>query len=231
MLQEFGKDIWIADGRDIEAAMGFRYPLRMAVIRLENGGLFIWSPIQITDELRDAVAALGPVHHIVAPNSLHHLHIPEWKNAFPTAKLYAAPGLREKRQDIAFDEVLGDAPPPPWAHQVDQVIMRGNAITEEAVFFHIKSGTALFTDLIQHFPRGWFKGWRGIVARLDLMTAPEPAVPRKFRVAFRDRNRARAVLAHILGWPVEKVLMAHGTPVTSEGRAFLGRAFRWLKPN
>ena len=35
----------------------------------------------------------------------------------------------------------------------------------------------LFTDLIQLFPPGWFGGWREIVARLDLMTESEPAVP------------------------------------------------------
>ena len=39
---------------------------------------------------------------------------------------------------------------------------------------------------------------------------------------------SRASLARILSWPAEKVLMAHGTPVAKDGRAFIGRAFRWL---
>jgi hypothetical protein len=96
------------------------------------------------------------------------------------------------------------------------------------VFFHRASATVLFTDLIQQFPPGWFGGWREIVARLDLMTEAEPAVPRKFRNTFVNRRAARAALARIQAWPAEKVLMAHGAPVERDGRTFIGRAFRWL---
>ena len=55
------------------------------------------------------------------------------------------------------------------------------------VFFHLKSGTVLFTDLIQQLPASLFSGWRALVAKLDLMVGPEPSVPRKFRVAFTNR--------------------------------------------
>jgi hypothetical protein len=53
-------------------------------------------------------------------------------------------------------------------------------------------------------------------------------VPRKLRLAFVGRRKARAALERILGWPVEKVLMAHGTPVERDVPAFLRRAFGWL---
>lgn len=228
MLKQFGDEIWTADGPAVTAFLGFHYPTRMAVIRLSNGGLFIWSPIPLTEELRTEVAALGAVRHLVAPNSLHHLSIPDWKRAFPSAKVYAPPGLRQKRKDILFDNDLGNIPSPDWVDDLDQVLMTGNAITTEAVFFHIKSGTTLFVDLLQQFPAGWFSGWRALVARLDRMVAPEPSVPRKFRVAFTDRRAARAALERILAWPTQKVLMAHGTPVTADGKAFISRAFRWL---
>ena len=115
-----------------------------------------------------------------------------------------------------------------WAGEIDHAIMWGNRITTEVVFFHRQSGTAIFTDLIQQFPRGWFKGWRALIARLDLMTAAEPTVPRKFRVAFTDRRAARESLRRILAWPTEKVIIAHGPPITDDGQAFLRRAFRWL---
>ncbi|MAU59518.1 DUF4336 domain-containing protein [Parvibaculum sp.] len=228
MLTSFAENIWIADGPIVDAALGFHYPTRMAVIRLSGGGLFVWSPVPLTEELRAGVAALGEVRHIVAPNSLHHLFIPEWAAAFPAAKLHAAPGLAKKRKDIAFDSELGDEAPSGWAGEIDQAVMRGNTITEEVVFFHAKSGTVLFTDLVQHLPQGWYRGWRAIVAKLDLMSAPEASVPRKFRLAFTGRRAARAALARVLEWPSEKVLMAHGAPVTQDARAFLARAFGWL---
>jgi len=227
MLEPFAQEVWTADGPDV-VIVGFHYPIRMAVIRLSGGRLFIWSPIKLTDALRTEVDAIGHVRHIIAPNSLHHLFLAEWKRAFPDATLYAAPGLRRKRRDIVFDADLGDAPNPDWAGEIDQVLMPGNLITTEVVFFHAGSGTVLFTDLLQQLPAGSFSGWRALVAKLDLMVGPEPSVPRKFRVAFTDRGAARGALARIFAWPAEKVLMAHGTPVEKDAGAFLRRAFRWL---
>jgi len=229
MLTPSGPDIWTAGGPDVVAYVGFHYPTKMAVIRLNDGGLFVWSPVELNDALRADIDALGPVAHIVAPNNLHHLAVPEWKRAYPQAKLYAAPLLRDKRKDIAFDAELGDGPDAAWAGEIDQVVMFGNVITTEVVFFHAKSGTVLFTDLIQHFPSGWFSGWRALVARLDLMSAPEPAVPRKFRLAFTNRRAARAALTKILNWPARTVLMAHGAAVTNDAQAFLKRAWKWLE--
>ncbi|MGY3603486.1 MULTISPECIES: DUF4336 domain-containing protein [unclassified Bradyrhizobium] len=227
MLKEFDREIWTADGPDVSVA-GFHYPTRMAVIRLSDGGLFIWSPIERSDSLRADVDAIGQVRHIVAPNSLHHLFLPQWKRAYPDAKVYAPPGLRKKREDIVFDADLESVPSPDWIEEIDQVLMHGNLITTEVVFFHIKSGTVLFTDLLQQIPADRNSGWRAMVAKLDLMVGPEPSVPRKFRVAFTNRRAARKSLDYILAWPAEKVLMAHGTPVEKDARAYLRRAFGWL---
>lgn len=227
MLTAFAPGLWLADGPVADVA-GFRYPTRMAVIRLADGGLWLGSPVEATPGLRAAVAALGPVRHIVAPNALHHLHLAGWTAACPDAALWAAPGLRSKRPDLAFDGDLADAPDPAWAADLDQVAVAGNAITTEVVFFHRPSATALFTDLLQQFHPGWHRGWRALVARLDRMTGPEPQVPNKFRLAFTDRKAARASLARIHAWPVERVLMAHGEPVQTDGAAFLKRAFAFL---
>jgi hypothetical protein len=226
MLQPFAEEIWLADGPEVVVA-GFRYPTRMAVVRLPGARLFLWSPVALSQELRAAVEALGEVRYLVAPNSLHHLFIAEWQRACPGAKLHAPSALR-RRKDLRIDADLGDAPDPEWAGELDQVQMRGNLITAETVFFHRASRTVLFADLIQHFDRGAFGGWRALVARLDLMTGPEPRVPRKFRLAFVDRRSARASLRRILAWPAERVVMAHGKPIEADGGAFIERAFRWL---
>lgn len=227
MLKEFGREIWIADGPHVAVA-GFHYPTRMAVIKLSDGSLFVWSPIELSDSLRATIDAIGEVRHIVAPNALHHLFLAQWKQAYRAAKLYAPPGLRGKRADITFDADLEIAPSTGWVGQIDQVLMYGNLITTEVVFFHVESGTVLFTDLLQQLPPKLFSGWRAVVAKLDLMTRAEPSVPRKFRIAFTNRRAAREALSRILTWPAEKVLMAHGTPVEQDAPAFLRRAFAWL---
>jgi Domain of unknown function (DUF4336) len=228
VLEQFGSEIWIAVG-PIVASLGFRYPTRMAIVRLSDGGLFLWSPVAASSELRAQIDSLGEVRVLVTPNSLHHLFLQEWCAAYPDAVLYAAPGLRERRKDIAFDEDLGDEPAQAWSGQIEQVLMRGNLITTEVVFFHRKSGVVLFADLIQHFQPGWFTGWRAVVARLDGMVATHPQVPKKFRAAFVDRKAAREGLERVLAWPAEKVLMAHAEPVREDGRAFIEHAFQWLR--
>jgi hypothetical protein len=96
------------------------------------------------------------------------------------------------------------------------------------IFFHVGSGTVLFTDLIRQFPVSLFSSWRGLAAKLDLMTGSEPSVPRKFRIAFTNRRAARDSLQRIFAWPAERLLMAHGTPVEKDAQAFLRRAFGWL---
>ncbi|MFK8033669.1 MAG: DUF4336 domain-containing protein [Hyphomicrobiales bacterium] len=224
MLNELAENIWISKWADVDV-FGFRYPTRMAVIKLQNGDLFIWSPIAFTSDLGSEVNTLGNVAHIIAPNSLHHLSIPDWQNAYPNA----APKLQDKRKDIVFDEDLGNTPNSPWAGEIDQVVFEGNQITTEIVFFHRQSGTILFVDLLQQFPKNWFSGWRKIVARLDKMLAPEPSVPRKFRLAFTNRKVARASFEHIRTWPARIVLMAHGNPVKKDASGFLEKAFKWLK--
>lgn len=227
MLQCFAEEIWTADGPTV-SIVGFDFPTLMIVIRLCDGGLFIWSPTALTGELQSAVDQLGPVRHIVAPNSLHHLFLEDWHRVYPEAKIHAAPGLRPKYPELKWGSDLVDTPAPEWTNDIDQVVVRGNRITTEVVFFHRRSRTVIFTDLIQQFEPGWFKGWRALVAKLDLMTAPRSTVPRKFRMAFRDRSVARSALQRIMAWPSEAVLAAHAAPIRHGGRDAIAHAFEWL---
>ncbi len=226
-LEPFGENIWIASGACVESA-GFRYPTCMAIMRLSRGGLFIWSPIALTDAVRSEVDALGPVRILATPTCMHHLALPAWKQAYPEATLYAAPGSRQRRKDIAFDADLTSEAPTDWAGEIDQTLVRGNLIATEAVFFHRASKTVLIADLLQNFPPNWFSGVRALIARLDGMIGDAPSTPQKFRLAFTDRAAARADIARVLAWPAEALIVAHGEPIRSEAHAFLTRAFAWL---
>lgn len=227
VLQSFGPGIWIAEGPQVVAAAGFHYPTRMALIQLPDGGVLAWSPIPLSPDLRSQVDALGPVTHLLAPNSLHHLSVPDWQAAYPQAQTFAAPGLAKRCPHLTIDHTLGDLPGD-WQDVLDLCLCHGNAITTEAVLFHRPSGTVIFTDLLQQMPRDWYRGWRRIVARLDLMTEAEPTVPRKFRMAFKDKGAARQAVRKIQSWPAQQLLMAHGTPVRTDAQATLRRAFGWL---
>jgi hypothetical protein len=228
VLEQFAEDIWVANGPVVKS-FGFRYPTRMAIIRLGSGGLFVWSPVALSEPLLREIEEIGPVDVLIAPNSLHYVFIAEWKRAYPHAKVFAAPGLAGKIKAVPLDGELSETPDALWRGEIDQVPVRGNLITTEVVFFHRRSRTAIFTDLLQNFTPEWFSGWRRVVARLDGMISAEAKMPRKFKLAFRDRAAARRDLSIILDWPAERVLMAHGTPVLTNGREALARAFSWLR--
>jgi len=229
ILRPFASDLWITEGPVINFGAGFAYPTRMAAIRLADGSLFIWSPVALNEELKAEIDALGRVACLVSPNLLHHLYLGEWKAAYPHARLIASPGLKRRcRNDLAFDDVLGEAPYPLWAGQIDQVLFHGSFAMIEAVFFHRASKTAIFADLIQNFRPGWFKGWRGVLARLAGIVAPDYGAPRDWRASFLRRRTARDSLNRILDWPIEKVLIAHGDCANKDGAGFVRRAFSWL---
>jgi len=227
-LREFAPGLWVGDGPVVPFIAGFAYPTRMVVIKLTDSRLFIWSPIALTPELKARIDALGEVACLVSPNLLHHLYLGDWKAAYPSAPMFASPGLKSRRKDLVFDAELTDEPDPLWADDIDQVLLRGSFVMTEAVFFHRASGTAIFADLIENFPPDWFAGWRGWVAKLDGIVAPDFGAPREWRASFLRRKRARAALRRIFDWPIDKVVIAHGGCAEQDGAAFVRRAFAWL---
>ncbi|MEM7487633.1 MAG: DUF4336 domain-containing protein [Pseudomonadota bacterium] len=118
----------------------------------------IWSPVDLTAQTREEIDARGPVRHLVAPNGLHHTFLAQWANAYPDARVHVAPGLTAAVAGTAIQATLDDDPDPAWAGAVDQVVVRGNRITTEAVFFHRASATVLVTDLLQQVPPDWYRG-------------------------------------------------------------------------
>jgi hypothetical protein len=176
MLNEFGPSLYVADGPTV-SFYGFPYPTRMAVVRLSDGSVWVWSPIALSDALLKSVDAIGSVRHIVSPNKIHHLFLAEWADHWPEARVYAPPGLVQRRPDLHFDEELSDEPAPAWASDMDQVIFRGSFAMEEVVFFHRASRTAIICDLIQRHPEATMTGWKGMLMRLDSLVGEHGGNP------------------------------------------------------
>jgi hypothetical protein len=226
-LEALTSDLWIADGPSVPF-LGVPYSTRMTVARLDDGSLWVCSPIALSPALERELETLGPPRHLVSPNKLHHLFLGQWQQRWPQARLYASPGLARRRRDLFFDAELDDQPDPAWAASIDQVIFRGSFVMEEVVFFHRPSRTAIFTDLIQRFDPGYVRGWRGWFLRLDGVVGPEGSTPREWRLTFFNRSAARQAKAKALAWNPERVVVAHGRCVASDGRAVLERALHWL---
>ena len=123
MFTEFGPSLYVAEGPTV-SFYGFPYPTRMAVARLTDGSAWVWSPVELTDEIVGFMNTFESVGHIVSPNKIHHLFLAQWQDQWPDARLYAPPGLAQRKPALRFDAELSDTPDPAWAADIDQVIFQ-----------------------------------------------------------------------------------------------------------
>lgn len=209
--------IWLKEypirfgGMDISA--------RMAIVRLDDGRLLIHSPCEIDAELKGEIEALGPVAFIIAPGTLHHLHVGSCQQAFPEAATHICPGIEKKRPDLAFDGLLGDAPDPGWAAEFDQVLMRGARFIGEVAFFHRSSRTLILVDLIENFGDdtvqvGWLQRFWWMVFRM--WNRPKPAP--EYQLGWKDKAAGRESLERILEWDFGRIVIAHGDLIEENAR-------------
>jgi hypothetical protein len=200
----------------------------MAVVRLSDGSAWVWSPIALTEELASAVEAIGPVRYILSPNKIHHLFLSQWVKNWPDARLYAPPGLADRKSDLHFDAELEDEPAPEWAEDIDQVIFRGSFMMEEVAFYHRVSRTAIICDLIQRHLEPKMLGWKGALMRLDGLVGEHGSTPREWRATFLRRGPARAARDKVLGWKADRLLIAHGECAQAKAGPIIASALSWI---
>ncbi|HWW04047.1 DUF4336 domain-containing protein [Collimonas sp.] len=224
MLQTVAPDIWHAQHSFV--ATGLRVSSRMTVVRLQNSGLWLHSPVPLTPTIHSQLAALGDVRFIVAPSKTHHLFVGEYLDAFPQAKLYGAPGLLAKRPDLHGLRELTPEVEPEWREDFEQIFFAGIPLGNETVWFHKSSRTLIVTDLCQ-----WWCGDLSFAAKLYAGLSGVRtglAVPRTIRLLVKDRQAARASARKILGWPFERVVMAHDSIVEQGAHRAVEKAFAYF---
>jgi hypothetical protein len=230
MLEQVHDALWIGEGENV-SFYGAPYPTRSVIARLESVYLWVWSPIKLTSGLRAAIDGLGTVRHLVSPNKLHHLYLPEWKAAYPGAALWGPQSTIKKRPDLSFRDALKDNAPHEWDPDIDQAWFRGSFAMDEIVFLHRPSGTVIVADLIQTFSDQFLRenwGWWRFLARLDGLTQDQACAPLEWRLSFINRARARRARAKVLSWSCRRVIVAHGEWARTDGHTFLAKSFRWL---
>jgi hypothetical protein len=223
-VRNISPGLWVAD-RPLEIVVG-DIGARMTVIRLADGSLFLHSPVRLDDPTRAALDAIGPVRFVVAPNLVHHLFVGDYFDAYPAARIYAAPGLAEKRRDLRFHAVLGDEAPPEWRAEIAQHVFQGAPRLNEVVFFHAETRTLVLTDLAFNVARHKTAGAR--LFYFVVGAAGRFGPHRLVRLLIRDRRAARASLRVILAWDFDRVIVSHGDVLERDGRHRLTAAFAFL---
>lgn len=230
-LKPVGPDLFVVDSV-LQRPMGLLLPVRMTVIRLPNHELVLHAPTRLTPGLQQALAELGPVRHLVAPNPTHWLFLPDWQRAYPQAMTWAAPGLGSRRQvrrsGIRVDRTLTEQIPPDWPG-IRLVMVPAGFGFQEAALLHAPSRTLLLTDLVLDLRPEQLPAWARPVTKLLGIAGSHGMPPVYVRALFRLRRRgARDAARRLLALEPERVIFAHGPWFTHDGTAALRHALRWL---
>lgn len=201
---------------------------RGAVVALANGDPWVWSPLPLDGEIREFLDRLGGPAHLVAPNSFHYVFLRDHLDVWPRARLWLAPGLRERRPELPPGEELGEAPPEAWREEIDHCVFGPWRGLSELAFLHRATRTLFLTDVCFNIRSAdskleeWFwrlnRAWNrfGPSATARMLLLRDPATVRDF---------ARRVLE----WDFDRIVVSHGDILESGGRAAFESAFaRWL---
>jgi hypothetical protein len=225
-LASIDDGLWV--DREPIRILGTRLSATMAVLRLADGALLVYSPLSLTPARRAAVEAVGAVAHLYAPNLFHHLSIGEWAAAFPQARVHAPANLSEKRPDLRIDRVHGSFPEPDFEALVDEIPIDGFRLAESVLVYR-PARTLIVADLVHNVGRPrdrWSRFYTRTMGFYDRV-----ALSRMIRwTAFSDRTAARRSLDSLLALSFDRVIVGHGAPIASDGRNAIEAAYSWLRP-
>lgn len=231
-LKPVAPDVWIVDSGPLRV-LGMPLPVRMTVVRLTNGDVWMHSPTRFDERLLGEIQAIGPVRHLVAPNSAHWTFVKVWQKACPGAVTWAAPKLRDRRQvrrsGLRIDGDLGDEVPDPFARDFRQVVVPGGLGFREVVFFHEATRTLILTDLVLNLEPDRLPLAVRPAARLIGVTTPDGMAPVYLRLVVKRRGRAAVQAAEaLIALQAERAVFSHGAWFTYDATARLQRSLRWL---
>ncbi len=232
VLKPVAEGVWIVDSGPLRI-LGMPLPVRMTVIRLGDGSLWLHSPTRYDADLHRALAALGPIRHLVAPNIAHWTFLKDWQTHCPEALTWAAPNLRQRgqvrRSGLKIDRELADASPPEWDADLRQIVVPGGLGFREVAFFHGRSRTLVLTDLVLNLEAAKMPALLRPVLRLAGMTAPDGKPPPYLRLVIKLRRAAAArAAADLVALNPAVVIFAHGLWFAQGGTERLRRSVRWL---
>src|SRR5579864_6488742 len=127
VLKPVAEGIWVVDSGPFRVAGFIPVPVRMTVVRLNNGGMWLHSPTQWSEALQRSVENLGPVQHLIVPNPFHWSFVREWQVHCPDACVAAAEGTKSRWivrvRGPTIDCEIGNAPNPDWSNDFNQVMV------------------------------------------------------------------------------------------------------------
>lgn len=213
-------------GHHVKMMPGLWLPARMTVIRLDARRVALHSPVPFGDETAAAIATLGEVTHLIAPNNFHHLYLPKCTARYPGAEVWGSPGLPKKRPEVTFAGLLGPGAHPPFSDVLSPFFLEGAPSMGETVFIHRPTKTLIAVDSffnLRHAKNGFSRFMLRVTSSYG-----KAAQSRIWKMTVKDRSAMAASTKPLLGEDFVRIVMAHGDVVETDARATFEKAAAWL---
>ncbi len=225
-LVPFADGVWAASTAVRFAATWM--PHVMTALRLSDEGILLHSPCRPSSQLREAIAVLGRVTDVVAPNWFHDLYLDDYRAMYPDA-IFWGPAFLQRQHRLLIDRSLDGGAQPRWRAEMPHITVRGLLTFDESIFYHIPTRTLVVADFLMNasarddLPLFTQLGYR--LFRLDGSLKVFPLLRWFGQTRRRCADAARAILA----WNPERIIVGHGTPLDHDVRAQLLQAFTFLR--
>jgi hypothetical protein len=207
---------------------GVQFTVRPFVIVLPGGDVWLCSPGPISDALAAQIEALGPVRHLVSPNTYHHVYLGDAIARWPEAKVWAPAGLEKKRPDLRIDATLSPEAEAAWGGVIRLQLIEGAPDLNEWVFFYAPSRALIVTDLVFNLQR-WDSWMSSIVFWMMGVNERRLAQSRAWRfILGKDRAALAKSARAVVAFDAEVLLPSHGGIIQGQVKPELERAMAWM---
>ncbi|EGP87394.1 uncharacterized protein MYCGRDRAFT_41701 [Zymoseptoria tritici IPO323] len=224
---------------------------RGTLVRLQNGSLAIFSPVALTDSVKETTASLGgPVKYIVAPDQEHHIFLEAWHNAYPQATILAPDTLPDYRSKQSYPSLstatwhLFKPHPAPTTvspdfdadFDIEYVSAHQN---KELAFLHKPSRTLIQADILFNLPateqmsKSGVSPTQGLLTKIfaGLMhTRGEATWQRRmiwYGTSAGDRKGFNASIGRIAKWDFDRLIPCHGDVIETGGKGIFDKVMKW----
>lgn len=219
---------------------------RGTIVRLQSGALAVFSPVALTDEVKQKVSELGEVKYITALDFEHHIFLGPWHAAYPNAKVLGPEGLSEKRQkqnneDVPISYVFSKSKPitsidPEFDSEFEYEYVHAHA-NKEIVFNHKPTKTLIQADLIFNYPpteqysKTGDSPTSGILTKLfgGLTNTTGNGQKRLiwYGISSGDRNGYANSVTNINKWDFDRMVPCHGDVVETGAKGIFQKIMEW----
>lgn len=226
-LVQFADSIWTATA-PIRFA-GVWQPHVMTVVRLSDGGVLLHSPCRLSSDLGAALARLGSVTGVIAPNWFHDLYLDDYRRSYPSATFWG-PSFLKRQHKTLIDRVLDGDARPRWFAEIPHITVPGLLTFDESIFYHVPTRTLVVADLLTNArvtddaPLFTKFGYR-----LFGLDGGLKAFPLLVWFGQIHRTAIRVAVRQMFEWNPERLIVGHGTPIREGAAEQLRAAFRWIE--